>query len=61
MPDKELICSFCSQSEDDVKVLVAGPGISICDGCVAELMVIIAEDHPDWRDAQIERLSKVGK
>jgi len=31
-----------------------------CDGCVAELMAIIAEDHHDWRDAQIQRLSKIG-
>jgi ATP-dependent protease Clp ATPase subunit len=60
MPDKKLFCSFCSRSQDDVKVLVAGPDISVCDGCVADLMAIIAEDHHDWRDAQIQRLSKIG-
>jgi ATP-dependent Clp protease ATP-binding subunit ClpX len=61
MSENKLSCSFCRRSQDDVTVLLAGPGISICDECVSELMAIIAQDHADWRDAQIERLSKIGK
>lgn len=30
-----LICSFCRKHADHVKGLVAGPGVYICDGCVA--------------------------
>jgi ATP-dependent protease Clp ATPase subunit len=61
MSESQLSCSFCRRSQDQVKVLLAGPGLSICEACVSELMAIIAEDHADWRDAQIERLSKIGK
>jgi hypothetical protein len=61
MVDKNLTCSWCKRSEDDVKYLIAGPGIAICDGCVADLSAILAEERSDWRDAQIERLSKLGQ
>jgi ATP-dependent Clp protease ATP-binding subunit ClpX len=30
----ELRCSFCTKSQHEVKKLVAGPGIYICDECV---------------------------
>jgi ATP-dependent protease Clp ATPase subunit len=30
----EYCCSFCSKSSDQVKVLVAGPGVYICNECV---------------------------
>ncbi len=29
-----LRCSFCGQSENEVKKLVAGPNVYICDQCV---------------------------
>ncbi len=28
-------CSFCKRSADEVETLIAGPGVYICDGCVA--------------------------
>lgn len=28
-------CSFCGKSETEVKVLVAGPDVAICDECVS--------------------------
>lgn len=34
-------CSFCWKSELDVKVLVIGPNVTICDECVAECVIII--------------------
>jgi hypothetical protein len=40
--------------------LLAGPGIAICDECLGDLSVILAEQHSDWREAQIARLSKLG-
>ena len=31
----ELSCSFCKKSEHQVAKLAAGPGVYICDACVA--------------------------
>ena len=31
----ELSCSFCKKSEHEVAKLAAGPGVHICDACVA--------------------------
>ena len=33
-PGVTLYCSFCGKSEHDVKKLVAGPSVFICDGCI---------------------------
>jgi ATP-dependent protease Clp ATPase subunit len=33
--DNKLTCSFCGNSQDNVKQLVAGPAVFICDGCIA--------------------------
>src|ERR1700729_1174267 len=32
--DNRLKCSFCGKSQDQVKKLIAGPGVYICDECV---------------------------
>jgi hypothetical protein len=40
----DLRCSFCGKGQDDVQKLVAGPGIYICDECVALCSEIIAEE-----------------
>lgn len=34
-PNGELSCSFCGLPEDEVAKLIAGPGVFICDECVA--------------------------
>lgn len=39
-------CSFCNRSQDEVKKLVAGPGVLICDGCV-QLCVEVIANTPD--------------
>ena len=31
---KLLYCSFCGKSHAEVKKLIAGPGVYICDGCI---------------------------
>lgn len=35
-------CSFCLKGADDVETLVAGPGVYICDGCVALCSQLVA-------------------
>jgi ATP-dependent Clp protease ATP-binding subunit ClpX len=52
-------CKFCGRSQDETKHILAGPDIAICDECVAESMAILAEVDAEWRDAQIERLTKM--
>lgn len=34
-------CSFCGKAQTEVKVLVAGPGVFICDECVATCQTIV--------------------
>ena len=40
---KPLRCSFCGRDHDAVKKLVSGPGVYICDACVAEASRIMGE------------------
>ena len=43
--DDILRCSFCNKSQRDVKKLIAGPTVYICDECVDICLDIIAEDR----------------
>lgn len=37
-------CSFCGKAQTEVKCLVAGPGLFICDECVALAQQFVARD-----------------
>ena len=41
---KPLYCSFCGKSQHEVKKLIAGPTVFICDECVELCMEIIKEE-----------------
>jgi ATP-dependent protease Clp ATPase subunit len=41
--DRVLRCSFCGKSQTEVKTLIAGPGVFICDECVQLCQSIIAK------------------
>jgi len=47
VPDKynNLFCSFCGKSQDEVKKLIAGPSVYICDECIELCNDIIAEEY----------------
>jgi ATP-dependent Clp protease ATP-binding subunit ClpX len=53
--DKSLCCSFCGKSQKDVKKLIAGPTVYICDECIGLCNDIIAEevDRDDPKDAKL--------
>ena len=52
-------CSFCQKDRHKVANLIAGPeNLRICDGCVALMCDIIAEENDKWRKRQIKRLMK---
>ena len=42
-----LRCSFCGKTQDEVKKLIAGPGVYICDECIRLCDEIIAEDDKE--------------
>ena len=42
-----LYCSFCGKSQHEVKKLIAGPTVFICDECVELCMDIIKEESKD--------------
>jgi len=46
-----LSCSFCAKSRDEVKKLIAGPSVYICDECVDLCNDIIAEE---WEEEKAE-------
>ena len=39
----KMYCSFCGKSADEVRKLIAGPGVNICDECVGLCMEIVDE------------------
>jgi ATP-dependent Clp protease ATP-binding subunit ClpX len=45
-PEGPLHCSFCGKPESEVKKLIAGPDVFICDKCVATCVEILNDDNP---------------
>ncbi len=43
--NSDLCCSFCGKSQSDVKKLIAGPAVYICDECIELCNDIIAEEN----------------
>lgn len=41
----DLLCSFCGKSQEEVRKLIAGPSVYICDECIQLCTEIIAEEH----------------
>ena len=56
---KQLKCSFCGKSQEQVKRLVAGPGVYICDECIELCSEIIEEEFEDTKiDAEVNEIPK---
>jgi len=56
--DSPFRCSFCGKSRDEVRKLVAGPTVYICDECIDLCNDIIAEDWEDAKQKQVSELPK---
>ena len=54
----ELRCSFCNKSQRDVRKLIAGPTVYICDECVDICLDIIAEEREPEESGPAGRLPK---
>ena len=55
---KLLYCSFCGKSQHEVRKLIAGPSVFICDECVELCNDIIREELDDRTDRGREKLPK---
>jgi ATP-dependent Clp protease ATP-binding subunit ClpX len=53
-----LKCSFCGKSQKQVKKLIAGPGVYICDECIDLCNEIIEEELSEASDLQFDELPK---
>ena len=53
-----LKCSFCGKSQKQVKKLIAGPGVYICDECIDLCNEIIEEELSEGSDVGLEELPK---
>ena len=53
-----LKCSFCGKSQKQVKKLIAGPGVYICDECIDLCNEIIEEELADNDDVKLDELPK---
>ncbi|MDT0307597.1 ATP-dependent Clp protease ATP-binding subunit ClpX [Streptomyces sp. DSM 44917] len=53
-----LKCSFCGKSQKQVKKLIAGPGVYICDECIDLCNEIIEEELAESPDSDLSELPK---
>src|SRR5215813_1327346 len=53
-----LKCSFCGKSQNDVRKLIAGPTVYICDECIELCNDIIAEEWEEEKSKEIRSLPK---
>ena len=57
--DSNLSCSFCGKSQREVKKLIAGPTVYICDECIELCNDIIAEEYSEEEQpAQVSHVPK---
>lgn len=54
----KLQCSFCGKSQDDVRKLIAGPTVYICDECIELCNDIIAEELEEERSKDLGDVPK---
>jgi ATP-dependent Clp protease ATP-binding subunit ClpX len=52
--DKLLYCSFCGKSQHEVKKLIAGPSVYVCDECVELCNDIIRDELPEEEAEAVE-------
>ncbi|MDG4476383.1 ATP-dependent Clp protease ATP-binding subunit ClpX [Thiovibrio frasassiensis] len=50
----EVTCSFCGKSQEEVKKLIAGPTVYICNECIDLCNEIVSEDRQQALESQLE-------
>lgn len=54
----QLKCSFCGKSQDQVRKLVAGPGVYICDECIELCTEIVEEELGHEEEVDLKDIPK---
>ena len=54
-----LVCSFCGASQEEVRKLIAGPGVYICDQCIDLCNDIILDEVEE--EPGVDRVSQNSK
>lgn len=54
----QLKCSFCGKVQEQVKKLIAGPGVYICDECIELCNEIIEEEFTEEEHVELENIPK---
>lgn len=54
----QLKCSFCGKSQDQVRKLVAGPGVYICDECIELCTEIVEEELGTEEEMELKEIPK---
>lgn len=55
---KQLKCSFCGKTQDQVRRLIAGPGVYICDECIELCSEIITDEFEEDVNVEMGALPK---
>lgn len=55
---KQLKCSFCGKNQDQVRRLIAGPGVYICDECIELCSEIITDEFEENLQLDVTSLPK---
>ena len=55
---KTIRCSFCGKSQQEVRRIVAGPGVYICDECVGLCMEIVNDQQSNDMQVEFEEIPK---
>ncbi len=50
------VCSFCGRANDEVKKLIAGPGVYICDECIGVCDRILKEELREDNEAELKKM-----
>ena len=48
--EKEICCSFCGKSQDEVTRLIEGPGVYICDSCINFCSSLLFDDEQSFKE-----------
>ncbi len=56
--DKVLHCSFCGKSQNEVKKLIAGRGVYICDECIDVCINIVSQEVKEERKQEDKKLQE---
>ncbi len=56
--EKQVRCSFCNKAQEQVRRIVAGPGVYICDECIELCQEIIEEDFAEPMEMDLQNILK---